>query len=279
MSNNSDSTGFYASTPPAVFEGFEAYDSSETDFYDQLAQDFPGSILELGCGTGQHLRRLAEKGHTVFGLELAPQLVAAGRQLTMDAESSFAVPPQFMVGDMRSFAIGGKFGLIFVTCGSFYHLLTLEEQISMLTCARQHLSFDGAICVASEIPSLKTWTWDKGPDFRLIEHTERGCQVGEKSFMLRGVRHYNPVTQVCCIAETIFEEAEASITVDRREGRFRFTTPSEMELLCRVSGLRMIRRYGGLYEGNFLPEIPNSDWVIYLMQSNDAEEKDCLHVL
>src|SRR5262249_61230909 len=92
--------------------------------------------------------------------------------------SRSTVPPRFVTGDMRSFAIDEKFALIFVTCGSFYHLLSSEEQVAMLECARRHLSSDGAICVASEIPSLKTWTWDKGPEYRLIEHTERRCRVG-----------------------------------------------------------------------------------------------------
>src|SRR4051794_40669481 len=71
---------YYATTPPAAFEGFETYDVRETDFYDRLAQEHPGLILELGCGTGLHVRRLAERGHTVLGLELAPHLVEAARQ-------------------------------------------------------------------------------------------------------------------------------------------------------------------------------------------------------
>jgi SAM-dependent methyltransferase len=265
----SDDTNFYADTPPAVFEGFEAYDVSQTDFYDRLAQRYPGYILELGCGTGLHLRRLAERGHTVLGLELAPHLVAAARQAAAIAESRSTAPPRFITGDMRAFSINERFGLIFITCGSFYHLLSAEEPIAMLECAGRHLSSDGAICVASEIPSLKTWTWDKGPEYRLIEHTERRCQGGGRSFIARGIRHYNPVTQVCSISETICEEAEVEIVVDRREGRFRFTTPNEMELVCRLSGLKMIRRYGDLHGADFLPEIPNSDWVIYVMQRVD----------
>jgi hypothetical protein len=171
---------------------------------------------------------------------------------------------------MRSFAIDEKFDLIFITCGSFYHLLAAEEQSAMLEGARKHLRSDGAICVASEIPSLKTWTWDKGPEYRLIEQTERRCQVGARSFLVRGIRHYNPVTQVCSIAETICEEAEVEIVVDRREGRFRFTTPNEMELICRLSGQKMVHRYGVVRGMDFLPEISNSDWVIYVMQRVDG---------
>jgi methylase of polypeptide subunit release factors len=97
------------------FEGFEAYDESETDFYDRLAQNYPGSILELGCGTGQ-------------------------------------------------------------------------------------------------------------------------------------------------------------IVVDQREGRFRFTTPNEVGVICRLSALKMVRCHAGLHGGDFLPEISNSDWVIYVMQRVDGDK-------
>ena len=246
MDSMSDDKGFYTNTPPAIFETTEAYDAGETDFYHRLAQDHPGRILELGCGTGQHLRRLAGKGHTVFGLELVPALAEAAQQAAATEGRGWTTQPRFITGDMRSFAIDEKFALIFITCGSFYHLLSADEQIATLTCARRHLGSDGAICVASEIPCLKTWTWDKGPDYRLIHRTERRCQVGERSFIVCGIRNYNPVTQMCSIDETIYEEAEVEVVVDRRAGQFRFTTPNEMDLICGLSGLKMVRRYPGL---------------------------------
>ena len=80
MDSIADDKGFYTNTPPAIFETTEAYDAGETDFYHRLAQDHPGRILELGCGTGQHLRHLAGKGHTVFGLELVTALAEAAQQ-------------------------------------------------------------------------------------------------------------------------------------------------------------------------------------------------------
>jgi SAM-dependent methyltransferase len=266
MAYMNDDRVYYSTTPPAAFEGFETYDVSVTDFYDRLAQKHPGLILELGCGTGLHVRRLAERGRTVFGLELAPHFVEAARQSAASEGSKSAVPPRFMVGDMRSFAFEERFSLIFITCGTFYHLLSADDQIAMLDCARRHLSRDGVICTSSEIPTFKTWDWDRGPRYSLVEQSERRCRVGTASFILRGVRRYNPVTQVCNIDETIYEEADAETVVGRRSGQFRFTTPSEMDLLCRLSSLKMVRRCRDVDGEEFVPEIPNSDWVIYLMQ-------------
>jgi SAM-dependent methyltransferase len=257
---------YYSTTPPAAFEVFETYDIGETDFYDRLAREHPGLILELGCGTGLHVRRLAERGHVVFGLELTPHLVDAARQGAAGEGSQSAVPPRFTVGDMRSFSFEERFALIFITCGTFYHLLSPLDQIAMLDCARRHLSPGGVICTSSEIPTFKTWDWERGPGYGLVERTERRCRVGAASFLLRGVRCYNPVTQLCHIDETIYDETDDETVISRRSGRFRFTTPSEMDLLARLSGLRIVRRCRGLDGEEFLPEIPNSDWVIYLMR-------------
>jgi SAM-dependent methyltransferase len=266
MNDIGDDEFSYSTTPPAAFEGFETYDVRETDFYDQLANAHPGLILELGCGTGLHVRRLAERNHAVVGLELAPHFVEAANQIAAIEGSDSGTPPRFVVGDMRSFEFDEKFTLIFITCGTFYHLLSADDQIAMLGCARRHLSPDGIICTSLEIPTFKTWDWERGPGYSLIDHDERRCRVGSRSFTLQGVRSYNSVTQVCSINETISEEDGAETVVHRRSGLFRFTTPSEMELLCRLSGLKIVRRYRDYDGEEFLPEIPNSDWAIYLMR-------------
>jgi hypothetical protein len=39
-----------------------------------------------------------------------------------------------------------------------------------------------------------------------------------------------------------------------------------MDLLCRLAGLKMVRRCRDVDGEAFIPEIPNLDWVLYLMQ-------------
>jgi len=38
-----------------------------------------GSVLDVGCGTGEHARYLAERGHDVVGVDLAPRAIELAR--------------------------------------------------------------------------------------------------------------------------------------------------------------------------------------------------------
>lgn len=43
------------------------------------AGEIEGSVLDLGCGTGEHSLYLAERGHDVLGIDLAERAIAAAR--------------------------------------------------------------------------------------------------------------------------------------------------------------------------------------------------------
>jgi cyclopropane fatty-acyl-phospholipid synthase-like methyltransferase len=45
----------------------------------ERAGDIAGSVLDVGCGTGEHALFLAERGHDVVGIDLAPRAVALAR--------------------------------------------------------------------------------------------------------------------------------------------------------------------------------------------------------
>jgi SAM-dependent methyltransferase len=47
----------------------------------------PGTMLDLGCGSGEHLLEMREKGWTVIGSELNEDAAAAGRSVGLDIRS------------------------------------------------------------------------------------------------------------------------------------------------------------------------------------------------
>lgn len=86
-----------------------------------------GSVLDVGCGTGEHALYFAAAGHDVFGVDVVP--AAIERAAAKAAERTLAKPPHFIVADVltRPQALGGrKFGTV-VDMG-FFHTLDDDER-------------------------------------------------------------------------------------------------------------------------------------------------------
>ncbi|MDH6580682.1 class I SAM-dependent methyltransferase [Kitasatospora sp. MAP5-34] len=58
----------------------------------------PVDILDVGCGTGSLSLLLAQAGHRVTGVDLAPRMVEQAREKLADA----GLPARFLVGDAAS---------------------------------------------------------------------------------------------------------------------------------------------------------------------------------
>lgn len=97
------------------------YDS-EVDYICSLfkRKKFEGSnILELGCGTGQHARLLANKGFDILGVEVNPTMLSKVVQ-----SDSF----QAVQGDARNFFTNRQFDIVL----SLFHVLSYQVENSDL---------------------------------------------------------------------------------------------------------------------------------------------------
>jgi SAM-dependent methyltransferase len=50
----------------------------------EQAGEIVGSVLDVGCGTGEHALYLAERGHDVVGIDLAPRAIQLARAKAHD---------------------------------------------------------------------------------------------------------------------------------------------------------------------------------------------------
>jgi SAM-dependent methyltransferase len=78
-----------------------------------------GSVLDVGCGTGENALYLASRGHLVWGVDASPTAVAAARQKATErnlATTQFHVWDALQLGRMRK-----AFDLL-VDCGLFHAL-------------------------------------------------------------------------------------------------------------------------------------------------------------
>ena len=107
------------------------------------------TILDIACGTGEHLRFLPE--YQVAGIDLEPAFVRIASEKRPDGN--------FQIGDMRRFDLGSKFDILICLFSAIGYLLTAEAILSALGCFKAHLAPGGAIFIE---PFIERNAWRTG---------------------------------------------------------------------------------------------------------------------
>jgi SAM-dependent methyltransferase len=197
-------------------------------FWTHCAERYGGPILEVACGNGRWLFPLAEHGpgYAVVGIDINPGFIASARQFAEKrADAGHAVDATFHVGDIVRLDLGRTFPLAIMTSWTFQVLLTQEDQLSFLERLREHLLPGGAFAFNLFIPFHRQrglvekdglWQWPPNPDYH------GGTP-----------RTYDPLAQI-----------EAMNDHNVHPIKLRHTSLSELKLLFRPTGFRIVEIYG-----------------------------------
>ena len=108
----------------------------ECDFLDKVFKEHSKievkTILDLGCGTGNHAKILSEKGYSVSGIDISSDMVDV-------AKSKNIKNAEFFVQDMSNFNLNKKFDAIICMFASLGYLNKNEQIESALGCIKNHL--------------------------------------------------------------------------------------------------------------------------------------------
>jgi ubiquinone/menaquinone biosynthesis C-methylase UbiE len=104
--------------------------------FDELG--LTGSVLDLGCGTGENALELARRGLDVWGLDSTPAAIAAAEK-KRDARGLSAT---FVVGDALDLAPLGRTFDTVLDCGLF-HVIDEEERRAYVHEVRKVLRIGG----------------------------------------------------------------------------------------------------------------------------------------
>ncbi|MCH7664047.1 MAG: class I SAM-dependent methyltransferase [Chloroflexi bacterium] len=119
-------------------------------FWQGLAAQSGGSILELGCGTGRVTLELAGARHDVLGLDNdADTLAVLQRRLAESNLSNVA----YIMADMTEFSLERTFALIILPCNT-YSTLSPQQRQATLGCVQKHLG-PGGLFAASMLNSAR----------------------------------------------------------------------------------------------------------------------------
>jgi len=98
----------------------------------------PASLLDLGCGTGNHALILAKGGYRVTGIDSSAGMLRVARAKAR-SQSNLV----FVRADMRRFDLGRSFDAAICMDGAFTHLLTERDILAHLRKVRRHLNTEG----------------------------------------------------------------------------------------------------------------------------------------
>lgn len=101
--------------------------AEEADFIDKLIQKHkPGAstVLDLGCGSGQHDFLLGRKGYFVTGIDRSPSMLALAQNQKKELSKTESAKLRFIFGDVRRCRIKSKFDAVI----SMFHVASYQTR-------------------------------------------------------------------------------------------------------------------------------------------------------
>jgi SAM-dependent methyltransferase len=127
-----------------LFYGDKDYES-ECDLLEQAFQRYSKepvhTILDLGCGTGNHSIPLARRGYKLHGVDLSENMLAHAVEKAQ--KETIKYPPVFSLGDARSVDLGKQFDAVLMMFAVLGYQLTNEDVLATLRTVRKHLKPGG----------------------------------------------------------------------------------------------------------------------------------------
>ena len=205
--------GLPADTPHAV------------EFLASIAGD--GPVLELGIGTGRIALPLVERGLEVHGLDASEAMVKQLRRKPGGDRIALFIGDFADVRDL----VSGEFSLVFVVFNTFFGLLTQDDQVRCFQGVARRLAPGGAFAIQAFVPDVTRF--DRGQRVEAME-------VGTDRMHLEASR-YDWVNQRVTSQHVVVEQGRTQLF----PVSLRFAYPSELDLMARLSGLRLRERWGG----------------------------------
>lgn len=212
----------------------------DTEFYMNRITQAHGPVLEIGCGTGRFFCQALEQGSDIYGIDISRTMtdillnkIAPGdhKRISIQGAADFRFPFQF--------------DLIIAPFRIYSHLLTVEEQLSALNNAYDHLSEKGRFIFDLYVP-------DPAMLANGIVNTvdfEGEYKPGRK-FSRTVDMKTDIVNQISDITMTFRWEEEEIEKVEQWNFKFRFYFRFEIEHLISLSKLNLEKIYGDFAGGD-----------------------------
>ncbi len=217
-------------TAPRLYEiAFDMNRKGEVDFlvhcFTRFAKHPVRRVLDIACGTGPHLVRLAERGYRMAGLDLSARNI----EFLRDRLGAKGLAGDLLVGDMTDFRLAEPVDAAICMQDSQGHLLTNEALLAHLRCVARALRpgglyvFDRYMASSWTNPA-RSWSWSR----------RRGRLIVRASFS--ALNDVNPVSQVFREHMTLEAIENGRRRVYRQTHLSRMVFPQELRALVELAG-------------------------------------------
>lgn len=217
-------------TAPRLYEvAFDMNRKGEVDFlvhcFKRYAKGPVRRVLDIACGTGPHLIRLADRGYHMSGLDLSARNVDFLRE-RLEARGHRG---ELFVGDMTKFRLPKRVDAAICMQDSQGHLLTNASLIAHLKCVARAVRPGGLYIfdrymASSWTDPARSWSWSR----------RRGRLIVRATFS--ALNDVDPVSQVFREDMTLEAVENGTRRVYRQSHMSRMVFPQELRALVELAG-------------------------------------------
>jgi SAM-dependent methyltransferase len=182
-------------------------------------------VVDIACGTGPHLMRLADRGYMMSGLDLSPRNI----QFLRERFAAKGYQGELVVGDMTDFHLAQPVDAAICMQDSQGHLLKTEQLVAHLRAVARCLKRGGLYVFDRYMASSWTnparrWTWSK----------RRGRLIVRASFS--ALNDVDPVSQVFRERMTLEAIENGTRRLYRQSHLSRMVFPQELKTVVELAG-------------------------------------------
>ena len=209
------------------------YDESSADMFEPAVVDpvvdflvalaGEGRALELGIGTGRIALPLAQRGVTVHGIDMSKAMAAKLR--AKPGGENIGVT----IGDFAATTVDETFSVAYLVFNTISNLTTQAEQVACFRNVAAHLEPGGCFVIEVGLPELRRLP--AGETFHVFHASETGWGIDEYDVANQGLISHH------------FEDVDGKL--ERNSVPFRYTWPSELDLMAQLAGMSLRDRWSG----------------------------------
>jgi SAM-dependent methyltransferase len=206
----------------------------ECDFLEEIFKRYsnpmPKTILDAGCGTGNHAILLAKRGYKVTGIDLSEKMI----KIAKEKANKNHVEINFNVMDLRELKLNKKFDACICMFSVLNYVIAGDELLGVLLKIKRHL----------KTGSLFIFDFWYGPAVLIIRPTSR-VKIVEKDG-IKVIRFADPQLDTfhhICEVEYYFVVIKENLIIyDGKEKHVvRFYFPEEINHYLKETGFQLLK--------------------------------------